>query len=131
MQHLCVCVLHRPKAIINVGIDFYIYVYISCLEGNILLTLFPVYLPCTMLLACLYIYISIYILYSYDFVSTPFSIVCLVTLHCLAMSSSSNPPLSCWTVDWTPPLSSTSCPFLSCTGESSVFLCIYLLIYGW
>lgn len=48
----------------------------------------------------------------------PCSTVCRVILHCPAMSSSSSPPLSCWTVDWTPPLSSTSCPCLWCTGES-------------
>lgn len=63
---------------------------------------------------------------------TPFSTACLVILHCLAMSSSLNPPPSCWTVDWTPPLSSTSCPFLSCTGASAACpLFIQSLSYGW
>lgn len=47
-----------------------------------------------------------------------FSIVCRVILLCLAMFSSSNRPLLCWTVAWTPPLSSTFCHFLSYTGES-------------
>lgn len=47
------------------------------------------------------------------------STVCQVILHCPAMFSSLNPPLLCWTVDWTPPLSSIFCLFLLFTGEFS------------
>lgn len=108
------CVLHRPKAIdIDKLIDRYrwshIFLYL-CLAWRLIMIRLSCFCYICHALCCWHIYSF--------FPSTAFSIVCLVILHCLAMSSSSNPPLSCWTVDWTPHLSSTSCPFLSCTGES-------------
>lgn len=76
-----------------------------------MINLLLLYLSCNMLLSQLF---STFVI---DDSIVSFSTVCLAIQHCLAMSSSSNPPLSCWTVGWTPPPSSTSCPFLWCTGE--------------
>lgn len=112
------CVLHRPKAIdIDKLIDRYrwshifLYLCFYVLPGDWLWSVYPV-----SAISAMHCVVGTFIVFFPP--STAFSIVCLVILHCLAMSSSSNPPLSCWTVDWTPHLSSTSCPFLSCTGKS-------------
>lgn len=58
-----------------------------------------------------------------------FSTACPGILHYPAMSSNLNPPLLCWTVDWTPPLSSTSCLFLSCTGETTLEMSNVLIVW--
>lgn len=57
----------------------------------------------------------------YDFCSHVPSTVCLVIPHCRAMFSNSNPPPSCWIVDWTPRPFSTFCPSHLFTGGTLPF----------
>lgn len=94
--------------VVEVGI--YIYTSSSCLEIWCFALFFRTYRA-----LC---WKNIDIFMSHVSLLTALSTVCPDTLHCPAMSSNSNPPPSCWTVDWTPRLSSTSCPSPLFTGET-------------